>query len=219
MIDWFDNDFMSQQLQKQRELIDKALHQSPVQRQIRTQRSRKGATIRDFIDMLADLTKKVLRKHEVTFDPDEGHTPNDVDKKLGHPYILYKVTSREPKLERKQRLLDTVEAEDGRHGEIWAQDFTCKIQFTIMAGNYTEADTIMDEFEDLLFKYTGYFKENGVQELLFEKQYTDQNYDSYRQSASVRSLVYRVDIQKFYTTFVNRLQDLSPVQKSEKPSP
>ena len=63
----------------------------------------------------------------------------------------------------------------------------------------------------MLSKYAGYFKENGVSEILFEKQFTDENYDSYRQSVSVRTLQYRVDIQRVKQLTDTTMQDLTPI--------
>ena len=178
---------------------------------INIQRAKKGATVRDFIDMVADLTDKVLKKrYGITFDPDEGHTPNDVDTLKGHPRIIYKLISRKPKLERKERPMAMFD-DDGNPIEIWSQSFTCMIQFNILAGTYDIADKAMTDFEDMLSKYTGYFKENGVSELLFEKQYTDENYDVYRQSVSIRSLQYRVDIQRIKYLTNTAMQDLKPI--------
>lgn len=207
-------DKLEEMLQRQRDTLNQpVLH--PEDRlypdPINTQRAKKGATVRDFIDMVADLTEKILgRKHDVTFDPDEGHAPNDVDKLKGHPSIVYKLISRKPKLERKERPLDMFRDNDIAY-QIWSQSFTCVIQFTIIAGTYNVADTLMTDFEDMLSRYAGYFKENGVSEILFEKQYTDQDYDRYRQSLSIRSLQYRVDIQRIKQLTDTTMQDLKPI--------
>jgi hypothetical protein len=206
-------DTLQELLQKQRDNLSMDIPKQDrlYPEQINTQRSKKGATLRDFIDMVADLTDKILgKKYDITFDPDEGHTPNDVDKLKGHPRIIYKLVSRKPKLERKERPLDMF-SDNGTAYQIWAQSFTCMIQFTVLAGTYDVADKAMTDFEDMLSKYAGYFKENGVSEILFEKQFTDENYDSYRQSISVRTLQYRVDIQRVKQLTDTTMQDLTPI--------
>lgn len=209
-------DTLQEMLQKQRDKlnIDIGKRQDYLYPdQINTQRAKKGATVRDFIDMVADLTGKILgKKYDVTFDPDEGHVPDDVGKLKGHPRIVYKLISRKPKLERKERPLDMFsDNKTDMAYQIWSQSFICMIQFTIFAGTYDIADKIMTDFEDMLSKYAGYFKENGVSEILFEKQFTDENYDTYRQSTSVRTLQYRVDIQRIKQITDTKMQDLKPI--------
>mgnify|MGYP006956371509 CR=1 FL=1 len=216
MINHQEIDALQDMLQKQRDKLNNKTTNTQSDRlypdSINTQRSKKGATLRDFIDMVAAFTDKVLnKKYDVTFDPDEGHVPNDVDKLKGHPCIVYKLISRKPKLERKERPLDMFsDNKTDTAYQIWAQSFICMIQFTILAGTYNAADKIMTDFEDMLSKYTGYFKENGVSEILFEKQFTDENYDAYRQSVSVRTLQYRVDIQRIKQITDTKMQDLRP---------
>lgn len=216
-----EENFLHEMLQKQRNTLDdlkKNIHKQDdlyYEEQIITQRAEKGATIRDFIDMVADLTNKVLKTYEATFDPDEGHMANDVNKNLGHPYINYKLISRIPKLERKERLLNTIKDKDGRSCEIWSQSFICTINFNIFAGTYTIADKLMTDFEDMLSEYAGYFKQNGVQEILFKNQMTDENYDIYRQSMSIRSLQYRIDIQRIKNVFDTTIEDVQPIQHKD----
>lgn len=138
-----------------------------------------------------------------------------VNKNLGHPYINYKLISRIPKLERKERLLNTIKDKDGRSCEIWSQSFICTINFNIFAGTYTVADRLMTDFEDMLSEYAGYFKQNGVQEILFKNQMTDENYDIYRQSMSIRSLQYRIDIQRIKNVFDTTIEDVQPIQHKD----
>lgn len=216
MINHKEVDALQDMLQRQRDTLNTNVKKSDDRLYpdyINTQRSKKGATLRDFIDMVADLTDKILgKKYDITFDPDEGHMPDDVDKLKGHPCIVYKLVSRKPKLERKERPLDMFsDTKNDTAYQIWSQSFICMIQFTILAGTYNIADQAMTDFEDMLSKYAGYFKENGVSEILFEKQYTDENYDAYRQSVSVRTLQYRIDIQRIKQITDTKMQDLHPI--------
>ena len=54
----------------------------------------------------------------------------------------------------------------------------------------------MDKFEDLMIIYAGYFKKNGVGEIIFDKQYTDEDFKHLRQTLSIRNLCYYVEIEK-----------------------
>src|SRR5690606_7866362 len=141
------------------------------------------------IEMVNKVVTMALRKKNVEFIPDEGNRMIlDTSEKIEHPYITYSIISRVPKDEIKPRerehLLreNTHRDEEGRQGRIYGQKFKCIVQFNIIASEYSEADEVMNTFEDLILSYTHYFKKNGVAELLFEKHFTDENFDIYRQS-------------------------------------
>lgn len=174
------------------------------------QRARKGASLLDLIQMIASLVSKVMKKYQVTFNPDEGHNPNDTEKNLGHPCICYKLISRIPLSECKPRVIEEINDGD-RRGISFMQRFTSIVQFNIYAGDYRTADTVMNVFEELMLRYTGFFKENGISEVLFQKQLTDDNLEKYRQSRSVRSLQYRVDTQTIYADFNSTFEEIDSV--------
>lgn len=170
------------------------------------QQAVKGATMPDFIRMLAGIITKATRERNVIFEPDEGvRIRVDQTIPVNEPHIYYTVISRRPCLELKPRERQEVEEVDSkgkiRRGRVWGQRFECLVQFDIIAGDYEAADKVMEVFEDVIFNYTSYFKENGVAEILFEEQITDHNFDIYRQSMSIRSLRYRVWIERLHTAF------------------
>lgn len=166
----------------------------------------KGATLPDFIGMVAKIVAKATKERNVIFEPDEGARPIvDQDLSLNEPHIFYEVLSRVPCMELKprerQEVLDTDDKGKSRKGRVWGQRFECHVQFNIVAGDYEIADKVMEVFEDLMFNYTSYFKKNGVAEILFEGQHTDHNMDIYRQSLSIRSLQYCVWVEKLHAAF------------------
>jgi len=170
------------------------------------QQSLKGATLPDFIRMLSKIITKATRERNVIFEPDEGvRIQIDQVKPIDVPHIYYTVISRKPCLELKPRERQEINEVDSagkvRHGRVWGQRFKCLIQFDIVAGDYEAADKVMEVFEDVVFHYTSYFKENGVAEILFEEQITDNNFNIYRQNMSIRSLRYSVWIERLHTAF------------------
>lgn len=176
----------------------------------RIQRSDKGASLFDFFSMIADLIAKTMSDLDVTFDPDEGHTPTSPNEEFGHPYICYKLISRTPIETLKPRQIENIDDGTDRKIQIWVHKFTSVIQFNVFAGNYKAADEIMIAFEELIHRYTGYFKKNGVGEILFLKQLTDDNLEQYRQRHSVRSLQYRVDTQIIRPDFSSTIEEIYP---------
>lgn len=166
-----------------------------------------GATLSDFIKMVSKIVSKAGKNSNIIFEPDEGARPTvDQAQKLEEPHIYYEVLSRFPDKELKPRLREEVyDANDKnkqqRKGRVFGQRFECHVQFNIFADGYDTADKVMNRFEELMFNYTSYFKENGVAEIIFEGQATDRNYDIYRENSSIRSLKYCVWIEKLFTVF------------------
>ena len=172
----------------------------------------KSATLEDLIEMISMLVNKTMKKQNVVFVPDEGARIRiDQKESLDKSYIFYEVISREPILEKKPRYREEITENTNsnpRTGMILGQKFKSLIQFNILSCDYKTANTVMNTLESLLFRYTAFFKKNGVSEFLFRNQITDQNLNYYRQSLSVRSLIYSVIVEKLYTQFKTDIQDI-----------
>lgn len=175
-------------------------------------KSDKSATLEDLIEMISMLVNKTMKNLNVIFVPDEGARIRlDQKETLNNSYIFYDVISREPILEKKPRYREEIieNTEDNpRTGMIFGQKFKSLIQFNVLACDYKTANIVMNTLESLLFKYTAFFKQNGISEFLFRNQITDQNLNYYRQSLSVRSLIYSVIVEKLYTQFKTDIQDI-----------
>ncbi|PTY92887.1 hypothetical protein [Heyndrickxia sporothermodurans] len=178
-------------------------------------KANKSANLQDFIKMVSKIVSMALKKQKVEFIPDEGkRVLVDPNEKIDHPFITYKVISRTPKGELKPRERESLIAEDvakdadGRQGRVYGQKFKCYVQFNIIASEYSEADEVMNTFEDLILSYAHYFKKNGVAELLFEKHLTDENFDIYRQTMSVRNLQYYVEVERLTVVFDSEIKDI-----------
>jgi len=178
------------------------------------QTAEKSASLFDFIKMVRKLTSLVLKDLKVEFIPDENrHFATSPELQLEHPIITYKVITREPKGEIKPRQRQTIRErtdvlEDARIGEIYGQKFQCIIQFNIFASVYDIAEQVMEKFEEMIFTYTGYLKKNGVAEIVFQKQLTDENYDMFRQTVSVRNLRYYVEVEKLTVLFQEKIKEI-----------
>ena len=174
----------------------------------------KNASLEDMIEMLSAIVSKCLRKDNVQFQPDEGARLSvDQGTKIEHPYICYEVISRVPDRELKPREREEFDEETSdensrRAGRTYGQRFNCLIQFNIIAADYKSANKTMQDFEELIFNYTSYLKQNGVAEIIFERQFTDNNLDMYRQDLSIRSLQYRVFIERLYTIYASEIENI-----------
>lgn len=180
----------------------------------------KSASMGDFIAMVDKLVTIVMPN--VDFIPEEGKVLSmDAMKDFDRPKISYKVKSRKPKNELKPRVRQSVEP-NGKNGEdrlgvVCGQKFSCTIQFNVFASVYKEAEAVMEEFEELIFSYTGFFKKNGVAELLFKEQVTDNFYERLRETLSVRNLIYYVEIEKLTVIFKEKIKEIELLaQKKEE---
>lgn len=173
------------------------------------QQADKNCDLDDLFTMINKLVVKALKKDNVEFNPDEGaRFVVDQQVPINHPIIQFDVISYEPKLELKPRIINQfIEESDDkndrwkRHGQVWSQRFKCVIQFNIIGSDYITANKVMRDFEELMFRYAGYFKQQGVAEIVFKSRFSDKNYDYYRQNLSVRSLQYYVEIERNYVSY------------------
>lgn len=173
------------------------------------QQADKNCDLDDLFAMINKLVVKALKKDNVEFNPDEGaRFVVDQQVPINHPIIQFDVISYEPKLELKPRVINQfIEESDDkndrwkRHGQVWSQRFKCVIQFNIIGSDYIIANKVMRDFEELMFRYAGYFKQQGVAEIVFKSRFSDKNYDYYRQNLSVRSLQYYVEIERNYVSY------------------
>lgn len=164
-------------------------------------KSDKSASMLDFLRMLENVIKLTMSHLKVEFIPEEGkviYLAND--QPLDHPLITYKVLDRKAsRKEIKPRHREAFVENDyhsDRIVEIYGQRFGCHLQFNVFASTYVIAETIMEEFEKMMLTYAGYFKKNGVGEIVFDRQFTDDNFETVRQTLSIRNFSYFIEIEK-----------------------
>lgn len=174
----------------------------------------KSATLFDFIKMVDKIITLTMSDMNVIFIPDEGKSVYlSSDQKLDSPMITYKIIERKAKGELKPRIRENFRETDPdgnvRIGEIYGQKFKCHLQFNIFASVYTTAEQVMEMFEEAMMTYAGYFKKNGVAEILFDKQLTDESFDMARQSLSIRNLRYYVEIEKLTVIMRESIREIN----------
>lgn len=183
------------------------------------QKADANASIFDFIKMISKLVSIVLKDLQVEFIPDEGRAVKfDPETKIDHPFITYKIISRTPanelKPRRREGFTEKLDLNSKRFGEVYGQKFKTIIQFNIFASVYETVEAVMERFEDLMFLYTGYFKKNGVSELLFRQQLTDSYFDNFRETGSVRNIQYDVDTEKLILQFKDEIKQIENLMKN-----
>lgn len=212
-------DLLQEQIDMERRITEK---QYTTLNKVRTkpQKASKSASLNDFIKMVDKLV--TLAMPSVKFVPEEEKVlTTDAMKDFNSPVITYKLISREPKEELKPRVREVISEEDelneSRLGQVFGQKFKCLVEFNIIASVYTEAEEVMEKFEDLIITYAGFLKKNGVSEILFNKQITDDYYTKYRETLSIRNLIYYVEIEKLTVIFKEKIKDIEILaQKKEE---
>lgn len=130
----------------------------------------------EFTSMVQSLMKEAWGKNWGTFCEafPNGTDPNNV--KL--PAITYTMKSKKPGLvgkstyEIKPRYRESYVETDGDEGHqravtVYGQIFDCLIVFEVWEETNTKVDEMAKQFEDFMRAFTGYFKQQGVGELLF----------------------------------------------------
>lgn len=179
---------------------------------VNMQRAKKGASLYDFLDMLAVIVDYAMSDMKVKFITDEDENKlKDPELPFEHPYISYRVISRKPKNEYKpitrEEIVEHDEHNEQRLGTIRGMSFDCILQFNIFASENRVANKVMETFEELMISYAGYFMEQGVRQVYFKEQIKDTDYNNFRDSLSVRNLRYYVEIEKLMVIFNRRISD------------
>lgn len=172
------------------------------------------ANLYDFINLVGILCKKVF-KDEVEFCPDEGaRILLDATSSLNKPRIQFSIIERIPDKQLKPKIIEQKFEQDDKGNKhraysIYSQFFRAQIQFDILASDYITANQVMYRLEEMLFNYSGWIKNKGVSEIIFQKQFTDRNLDLYRDNVSVRSLQYLLRIEQLRKVYDTILTDIA----------
>ena len=182
-----------------------------------SQKASKSATMYQFIEMIDKIITLTMPK--VKFIPDEGKIAELDSMGDFSAFITYKVIERVPKGELKPRVRETIaeidEFNERRIGEVYGQKFKCLIQFNMFASVYKEAEEVMEKFEELITTYTGFFKSNGVAEILFNKHLTDNHFAKLRETFSIRNLIYYVELEKLTVIFKEKIKEIEIMAQQE----
>ena len=183
------------------------------------QKAKGNASLLDFIDMVALIVESTMDDLHVTFMTDERAYlfKEDQIEPINHPILTFKVLSREHTegTSYKPRLMEEITGEDGRPGVIYNERFTNMVQFNIIAPEYRIAWNVMERFEDLMISYAETIRGNGIIEYFMYKQYKDDFYDSFRNTFTVLSLVYRVDTETLRVIFKENINDIIANNKNQ----
>jgi hypothetical protein len=216
------SDSLEDLLQKKEDIQQETVENISSDKKCAIQTAEGNASMFDFIKMVFALVSKTMQDLNVEFVPDENkNIVENPDLQMDHPVITYKVIHRKPKIELKPRVRQQITEKgdnpgETRVGEVYGQKFECLIQFDIFASVYGTAEEVMERFEDLIFIYTGSMKKRGIAEIVFDEQLTDRNFDMFRQTISVRSLRYKVEVERLRILFQDKIKEVESIVFDEK---
>lgn len=177
----------------------------------------KNALLSDLFSMIQETIMKTIKNKNVVFLPDEKiRAKLALEEQLDKNYISYKTVNRKPKDSIKPRIKtvfdEKIDSSTERIGEVKEQIQECIIQFDIYSNSYEQIEELMSLFENKMYTYTGYFKQQGVSEIFFKGQVTDDKLDRFRQKTAIRSLRYYVEIAKLYVTYDDIITEINTTQ-------
>lgn len=88
---------------------------------------------------------------------------------------------------------------DDCHVMILGQWFDLLLQFDCWAKTNSRADSLIEWFEDFMYKYTWVWKKNGVNEILYWMRNQDEEVSKWRNDLSVRNVIYYFRTEKIVT--------------------
>lgn len=170
-------------------------------------RSNKPITFLGFVDDLRKLWEaagkgaKIIRNSPLKEDAD-------------FPTITYRIIGRvlnDSFKDLKPRLRGTIKHPymEGEYIELYGQIFDVSVEFNVYSLTAEEADELVIELEEFLQTYAGFFKKNGVQEILFHSQGPDEVVANGRIGAAKRSLYYTMRFEKIIVRFLNEIQQIA----------
>jgi hypothetical protein len=178
-------------------------------------RSEKAATFLSFIDDLNRLWKLAGKPGIIKRD-----TP--LDDEAEFPLITFKILRRlvnQDFKDIKPRIRTTIRHPyvPDQYVQLYGQIFDVWVEFTVYSTSAEDADYIVDELDDFIQMYKGYFKRNGVQEMLFYAQESDKVITDYRFPIAVRPIQYTMRFEKVTPVFLNQIEQILAQAKAVKP--
>jgi hypothetical protein len=130
------------------------------------------------------------------------------------PAITYRIIRREINSsfkDLKPRFRGTIRHPymDGEYIELYGQIFDVWVEFCIYSKSAEEADELTIELEEFLQTYAGFFKQSGVQEILFHAQGEDEVLEEARLGIAKRKLLYTMRFEKIIVRFLNEIQQIA----------
>lgn len=169
------------------------------------------ADVEKLTDMIHKLLNAVWGSDWGVFSDDD---PTDNDSlQAPMPHITYNLVSRRVSDEKalKRKELETLPDHDnpGHNITKYSMYFDCELEFAIYAQSRIEATRTAQRFEEFMEDYKGYFKQQGISEILFLEESRPNVSTEYRQDIPHRIVTYFVRIERISLTRSVHLKEVT----------
>jgi hypothetical protein len=169
-------------------------------------RSDKPITFLGFIDELNRLWKLAGKRGRIVRD-------QPIDDQAEFPLITFKTLRRminQQFKDIKPRHRTTIEHPyiPGEWVELKGQMFDVWVHFNVYSQSGDEADELVEELDEFIQTYKGFFKQNGVQEITFYAQESDTVITEYRFPIAVRPIQYTVRFERITPVFLSQIEQM-----------
>lgn len=173
-------------------------------------RADKNSDFKEFIDSLIRLWNIASPEEEPTEIIREKSNLKEIDSPSRITYKLKHRTHLKEMNEIKPKLRET-RPHPNRPGEfidVFGQLFELKVLFTIHATTAEKADNLVEEFEDFMLRYAGFFKKNGVFEILFDEQLEDEVQSDTQIEVHRRPLIFKIRLERLTIRYQNEIEQI-----------
>lgn len=157
-----------------------------------------AADLEKFTDMICKLLNIAWGNDWGIFSEENPTGNNPEETPL--PHITYNLISRRSTEKRGLKGQTFAPIPDPEHeGETITpvrQWFDCIVEFCIYARTNAEATRLAQRFEEFMYTYRGFFKDEGITEIIFEEERAPEVNSLYRQDIPHRTIRYLVRIER-----------------------
>jgi hypothetical protein len=170
-------------------------------------RADEAITFLGFIDILREKWEKAGKKGKIIR---HARFTDEID----FPIITFRLINKEISSDYKEikpRYRTTIMHPDieGEFIELRGQIFECLIEFDVFSQTAEEADVLVEELDDFILTYKGFFKRKGVHEILFHCQHEDQAISDFKFPIAFRPIQYIMWFEKITPIFLNQIQEMA----------
>lgn len=105
----------------------------------------------------------------------------------------------------------------GEFLSVFRQWYDCEVEFKVWAKTSHEAKQLVQRLEAVLTAYTGYFKEQGLGDLIFLSETSEGVQSAGRQDLACRRLLYLARVEHIFAERVSALDEIQTKVEATKP--
>lgn len=186
-----------------------------------SQRADSNADMESFTDIFKSLLDDTWEDGWGTFTV-ESPTGNDPES-IAMPCIIFDVENRVPSKNKtgiKSRQLEIIpDPDDEDYTLIVSRKwFDCEVSFLIINQTNREASRLMSKLESFIETYIGYFKRNGISELIFLREDKEKLRSKALEGVPSKCLIYLMVLERISVERVRTTKEIRSQIKADAPT-